>query len=174
MARCLHEVGRSTQAISLLSSIVSSHKNSISGEKKQNSIQQKGLKPFEESATLMFDPPDFGGEKRKMNMLTHLNYDHSIAICQWSIAVYTVKEYSNEEGRMRALKCLHTATEDLNRSFEKFGKIGDVSVDKITYDLLSTMKRELNCLRRSRTIVSDTTNAHKISMRDQRMAFASV
>jgi len=184
MARCLHELGRTSEAIRVLLSVTSA-RNVLNQKPRctQTTRNHQGIDDVSDvvshadSSILSLNPPNFDSERANSSLQINLRYGQSIAICKWSIAVYTLKENPNEGSKIKALSLLERAKEDLVQESRRFGKTGDTSIDIVTEDLLNTLKKESQRLRYSKTNRNRAKVSHdknKISMKDQRTFFVSV
>ena len=154
MSRCLFEVGRTSEAIKLLASLLSATRKDLCSEEKIN---------------------DHHHQVKPSSLQLEMRYQHSSAIAQWCIAVYTLKEICNEEGRMKALEYLHNAVESLKQTVQNLGRTGDKSLDKVTDHLISTMKDEFTTLSQSGVVNPVLPFCQsRTSVTDQFKSFVSV
>ena len=154
LARCLRELGRRKEAVKLLSSVVGS---SIKNFK-------DGFTNYEGPSEIAFYPPS---KSARLSSVANsaFNAKESLVVCIWSMAVYTVEDKPNEEGRMRALELLKTGIDILQN--------GTAESDQKPSPLLLTIKKEFSCLLDGKR-VSAKDRGSKAPAAKQQMAFVTV
>mmetsp|Transcript_18686 Transcript_18686/g.26316 ORF Transcript_18686/g.26316 Transcript_18686/m.26316 type:complete len:544 (-) Transcript_18686:99-1730(-) len=140
LSRCLHELGRTAEAMKLLFSVVGSRKTGYEKMDINNSSSSDSIN-IECATTLIFEPPNMYAESSGSSAHIKVNYDQSIAICLWSLAVYSIKEMPNEEGKSHALNYLHSASMILQNSLNSVLNVAESDKHKCT-ELLLTIENE--------------------------------
>jgi len=137
LARCLREIDRRKEALKVLSSVVSSYQ-------KDKCHQRKTLE-LSMPVPLIPHPPPLSSDRRTM-LDVQARYCQSIAICLWSMAVYTIEETPNERGRMRALTLLHTAMEEIQSEIESYLEPCEKSDEDRLKELFNILEDEAKSL----------------------------
>jgi hypothetical protein len=108
MARCLRELSQRSKALHILSSIISAF-----GRTEEGKPEPHG-KLGQASMTFL---PGQGGAAGRFSLPNPLQPRERnielMALCLWTMALYSVEENKSERGRMRALSLLHSAAEAL-------------------------------------------------------------
>ena len=163
LARCLHEVGNTTEAIKFLSTTVASLQSLPIKSNPEDSAQM---------STLMQYPPNVGKNSSVLNTEKQLIFEHSLGLCQWSIAVYILRNNPNEEGRTKAIEYLHRAIPKLRQRVQNMYNNINIPNEKKIEVLIIMMENELKGL--CDVGLKIPTIPASASMKDQRAAYASV
>ena len=110
LARCLSELGRKREALRLLSSIIEPAKEALDG-KHFNRQHTK------EASTIMCSTTPYLNNVKREGCSHHdeTNRVEMLAVCVWSMAVYTIEDRPNEEGRIRSMELLTEGIEILEK-----------------------------------------------------------
>jgi hypothetical protein len=118
LARSLSELGRKREALRLLSSIVDSGKKGLKLDENhhdENAMTTCGISPTPSSD--MHVGGDLPDQRRDTT-----NKIETLAVCIWSMAVYTIEERPNEDGRVRSMEHLKTGIDILKKAGVKKSK----------------------------------------------------
>jgi hypothetical protein len=160
LARCLSELGRKREALRLLSSIVESAKRALDVE--QTSSQEDGV------TTCGISPAPSSDLEKKPNQRYTTNTVETLVVCVWSMAVYTMEDRPNEEGRVRAMGFLKSGIEILEKHGAKINKSERAS------QLLVLFKDEFNRMFEGKRIGDSSSSKHASTKHRTPLSFVTV
>ena len=160
LARCLSELGRKREALRLLSSIVESAKRALDVE--QTSSQEDGV------TTCGISPAPSSDLEKKSNQRYTTNTVETLVVCVWSMAVYTMEDRPNEEGRVRAMGFLKSGIEILEKHGAKINKSERAS------QLLVLFKDEFNRMFEGKRIGDSSSSKHASTKHRTPLSFVTV
>lgn len=142
IARCLREFGESEKALELLSIVVSFSKSAPEDETKEVAATEKEKDESKEPAARVFLPEALRRRSSTVSSKTLVSKDTSAALCLWLMAILSLDQAPNEEGRERAFSFLHAASVSLQTALNKVTDADDEETKGMCVEFLSMIEDE--------------------------------
>ena len=144
IARCLREFGETDKALELLTIVVSFSRNNpdndtnvVSNERNETDGNAKGA-----SKTPNFLPRSLFLRSPVISNKALVSRDTSAALCLWLMAILSLDDSPNEEGRERAFSFLHAASVSLQVALNKITDADDEESKGMCLEFLAIIEEE--------------------------------
>ena len=141
IARCLREFGETEKALELLTLVVSFSKPVPEEETKESAVEARKDETKEPTAP-SFLPRSLFIRSQMVSNGVRGNKDTSAALCLWLMAILSLDQSPNEEGRERAFSYLHAASVSLQTALNKVSDADDEETKEMCVGFLAMIEDE--------------------------------
>jgi len=143
IARCLREFGESEKALELLTIVVSFSKSAPDDEAKElAAVTEQEKEESKDPSARVFLPQALHLRSSTVSSKTLVSKDTSAALCLWLMAILSLDQAPNEEGRERAFSFLHAASVSLQTALNKVTDADDEETKGMCVEFLSMIEDE--------------------------------